>query len=220
MNKFTFFRCNEPMDSSTVNTIDGSRSMPMALIHQFYLLLKAHYFLFFSAFGTIYPILSITLRSRGLTTNEVSYMNMIIPFLVFFTNPLSGFLADHSRRFLSTFNILLGAVALLYFVMFFLPAVREDHIRGNIIDDDQGGHILNFCVSQDIATSCISRSECGCDYRAKCSLSDNRTIDFSIRPHSGDHDQHVNLNPTDCHIDYRIPLTRSYFLVFISILIS
>ncbi|CAF4468076.1 unnamed protein product, partial [Rotaria magnacalcarata] len=49
------------MLAPTTNVVSAS------FVHRHYILLKAHYFLFFSAFGILYPILNITLRSRGLS---------------------------------------------------------------------------------------------------------------------------------------------------------
>ena len=105
------------MESSSNNAVRSS------WIDRFHLLLKGHYFFFFSAFGTLYPILSITLRSRGLTTQEIALMNLIIPFLVFFSNPLIGFFADKSRRYVFVFNVILVLVTVLYSIMFQLPSI-------------------------------------------------------------------------------------------------
>ena len=45
-----------------------------------YLLLKAHYFLYYACCGAIGPTLNITLRHRGLTNVELSYINLVIAF--------------------------------------------------------------------------------------------------------------------------------------------
>ncbi|CAF4121725.1 unnamed protein product, partial [Adineta steineri] len=76
-----------------------------SLIHRYYLILKAHYFFSYASFAAFGPIMNIILRSRGLSDVEISYINLAIPFSVFFTNPLVGFLADHTRRFRLIFNI-------------------------------------------------------------------------------------------------------------------
>ena len=188
-------------------------SPPLTFLHRYHLLLKAHYFFFFSAFGMLYPILSITLRSRGLSTTEISYMNLIIPFLVFFTNPLMGFAADQSRRFRLTFNILLTIVTILYCVMFLLPSIKNSHIQGTIATDGQSGAVLKFCGSQEVATTCASRSECGCSYQANCTLFDGQKIPFVFFMNSNETRQQakaaVELNKrATCSIDYEVPVEK------------
>ena len=66
------------------------------------------------------PILNLILRGRGFTDSEISYINLVIPFLIFFTNPLFGYFADRDRRFRLTFNITLGLATILFVIMFFL----------------------------------------------------------------------------------------------------
>lgn len=188
-------------------------SSPLTFVHRYYLLLKAHYFLFFSAFGMLYPILSITLRSRGLSTTEISYMNMIIPFLVFFTNPLMGFAADQSRRFRLTFNLLLTIVTILYCIMFLLPSIKSNFIQGTAATYEQNRAVLKFCGSQEIATTCASRSECGCSYRANCTFSNDQQISFAFLMNSNETRQQpktsVELNKqATCSIDYEVPIDR------------
>src|SRR5271167_1960079 len=100
------------------NVVGSIPSIPF--IHRYYILLKGHYFLFFSAFGMLYPILNVTLRSRGLSNSEISYINLIIPFIVFFTNPLMGLTADHTRRYLLVFNLVLLITTIFYAIVFIL----------------------------------------------------------------------------------------------------
>ncbi|CAM4803430.1 unnamed protein product [Rotaria magnacalcarata] len=176
------------MLAPTVNVVRRRSSLPF--VHHFYILLKAHYFLYFSAFGILYPVMNITLRGRGLSTTELSYINIIIPFLVFFTNPLLGFIADHSRRYLSTFNIILVIITITFAVQFGLPSVKSRNIEAELVDmhyTDKSPYELNFCASQEVATKCASRSQCGCSYQANCTFHDsinaedfNQTQKFSL----------------------------------------
>lgn len=196
------------MLTPTANVVSASSNAPF--VHRHYLLLKAHYFLFFSAFGIIYPILNITLRSRGLSNSELAFINLIIPFLIFFTNPLVGFIADHSRRYLSTFNFILTTVTILYAIMFFLPVVKSRNIEANISYDDKSSPVLDFCAHQEVATKCSSRSECGCSYTSYCK-NDKFTYNFTftmsskdIRPATSDSNE-VTKTPT-CGIQYRVPI--------------
>ena len=182
-----------------------------SFLQRYYVFLKAHYFLFFSAFGILYPILNVTLRSRGLSDSELSYLNLIIPFLVFFSNPLSGFLADQTRRHLLVFNVILGAVTILYVLMFLVPPIQTHYIEGKIIPDEQfTSRILEFCANQEVATKCSSRSSCGCSYYAYCKA-DNLLFNFTFTMNSTHTRESVTdpivLNqPGGCESQYHIPV--------------
>ncbi|CAF2974102.1 unnamed protein product [Rotaria sp. Silwood2] len=198
------------MLAPTTNVVSASSSLPF--VHRYYVLLKAHYFLFFSAFGILYPILNITLRSRGLSNTEIAYTNLIIPFLVFFTNPLLGFVADHSRRYLLTFNCILVATTLLYSFMFILPAIKSHNIEATIAYDDTLGHVLDFCASQEVATKCSSRSECGCSYTSLCQKQ-KLPFNFSFTMSSKDTRQTLTSSIdmselSTCGIQYRVPVDK------------
>ncbi|CAF1277284.1 unnamed protein product [Rotaria sp. Silwood1] len=206
------------MLTPTVNVPRPTFSLPS--VHSYYILLKAHYFLFFSAFGIIYPILNITLRSRGLSNIELSYINIIIPFLVFFTNPLLGFIADHSRRYLFTFNFVLAIVTIVYAGIFILPTIKLYNIQANINNDKQYGYILNFCASQDVAIKCASRSQCGCSYQANCTLINSlnyehynqmKTFFFTFSMNSKSLNKEINneIHTDTCGIKYRIPVDHN-----------
>lgn len=199
------------MLAPTTNVVSASSSVPF--YHRYYVLLKAHYFLFFSAFGIIYPILSVTLRDRGLSNAEIAYTNLIIPFLVFFINPWIGFIADHTRRYLLTFNSILVVVISLYICMFLLSPISSDKIKANMVYDDRLGHVLDFCASQEAATQCSARSECGCAYTALC-VKQNVSFDFNFTMNAK-HTRHISVAPTDmshsdsCGLQYRVPVNQS-----------
>lgn len=155
------------MLAPTATAVHRKRTLPF--IHHHYVLLKAHYFLYFSAFGIIAPIMNLTLRSRGLSTVELSYINIIIPFLVFFTNPLLGYIADHTRRYLSTFNIVLVISIAVFSGIFMLPPVRSNLIRGTLhYDNHNNNFLLQFSGSPEVGRECALRSACGCSYNATC----------------------------------------------------
>lgn len=206
------------MESPSMLTPTANVARPSSpFIHRSYILLKAHYFLFFSAFGMVYPILNITLRGRGLSNTELSYINIIIPFLIFLTNPLLGFIADRSRRYLLTFSLVLVIATILYSIMFLLPSIKTNHIQANAIYDPQLGRVLNFCASQEVATKCSSRSECGCSYQANCTtineLRHKEYFNFSFSMNSNNTNKKIqgatNVNqPATCGIQYQVPVER------------
>ncbi len=139
-----------------------------SFVHRHYLLLKAHYFLSYASLSSFGPILNITLRDRGLSSLEISYINLVIPFLIFFTNPILGYLADHSRRFRSTFNITFGLGTILIIIMFYLPSIKTYHIQGELYQTKTMKYSMIFCANENFVTRCALQSECGCIYQAKC----------------------------------------------------
>ncbi|CAF1253487.1 unnamed protein product [Rotaria sordida] len=230
----------------TANVPRAISSPSLSFAHRFYILLKAHYFLFFSAFGILYPILNITLRNRehyflffsafgilypilnitlrnrGLSNIELSYINIIIPFIIFFTNPLIGFIADHSRRYILTFNFIVAINTIIYAIMFTLPTVKSRNIHADIYHNNQYGYSLNFCASQEVATQCASRSQCGCSYQAHCTLIDSldnrynnqmKTFVFTFSINSKDFSKEINYathmsEPETCGIKYRVSIDQ------------
>jgi MFS family permease len=184
--------------------------MDLSFIHHYHLLLKTHYFLFFSAFGALFPILNLTLRSHGLSNTEISFSNIILPFLVFFTSPLLGFIADKSRRFLLTFNIIFIISLLTLNMIFFLPFIQSHHIQADLHHFEQSKYVLKFCASQEVATKCSSRSNCGCVYQAFCQREKTR-FNFTFTMNSYDIKKEFNDNQlSQCGINYRILIDQNY----------
>ncbi|CAF0920899.1 unnamed protein product [Adineta ricciae] len=184
--------------------LPSSDKSQLPFLHRHHLLLKTHYFLFFSSFGIIFPILNLTLRSHGLSNTEISFSNFILPFLVFFTSPLIGVIADKSRRFILTFNLLLLLVILTMTTLFFLPRIRSHHIQANLHPGPSSSYLLDFCASQEVVSKCSSRSECGCTYQAHC-VAQNQTLNFSFTMNSYTTERHLYENEyVLCDINYQV----------------
>ncbi|CAF4224113.1 unnamed protein product, partial [Adineta steineri] len=197
-----------------------------SLIHRYYLILKAHYFFSYASFAAFGPIMNIILRSRGLSDVEISYINLAIPFSVFFTNPLVGFLADHTRRFRLIFNIALCLGTILFIIMFFLPSIKAYNIHGGLYQTDTMEYSLNFCANKQFATKCALKSQCGCIYQANCTslIMRKNNADMNISDKSFNFNftmnstyikqKHKNVSSTDdnehaiCEINYRVPIEK------------
>lgn len=182
-----------------------------SFIDRYNILLKLHYFLYFSSFGALYPIASITLRGRGLSDTEISYTNTIIPFIVFVTNPLFGFIADRSRRYKLTFCAVVTTCTILFAILFLLPSMKTQDIKADLAYDENGKAVLDFCASQEVATKCSSRSECGCAYQANCTTIDERnpleSFAFSFAMNSESIRKELDGKaPAVCGIQYRVPI--------------
>lgn len=186
--------------------LPSSDKSQLSFLHRHHLLLKTHYFLFFSSFGIIFPILNLTLRSHGLSNTEISFSNFILPFLVFFTSPLIGVIADKSRRFILTFNLLLILVILTMTTLFFLPHIQSHHIQANLHPGPSSSYLLDFCASQEVVSKCSSRSECGCAYQAHC-VTQNQTLNFTFTMNSYTTEKHSYENEHIlCDINYQVPV--------------
>jgi MFS family permease len=140
------------------NNIVSSKSF----IQRDYIVLKLHYFLSHSSLSSFSPVLDMILDHRGLSFLEISYINLLIPFLVFFTNPLFGYIADHTRRFRLIFNITFGLGTILFVIMFFFPSIKNSHIRGELHENKTMEYSMIFCANEEFARKCTLRSKCGC----------------------------------------------------------
>lgn len=184
-------------------------SPPESFIHRYNILLKLHYFLYFCSFGALYPIANITLRGRGLSDTEISYTNTIIPFLVFVTNPLLGFIADRSRRYKLTFCIVVTTCTILFGIMFLLPPMKTQHIKADLAYDENGKSVIDFCASQEVTSKCSSRSECGCSYRVNCTTLEEEHLSFPFSMNSASIQKQIDGHaPAVCGIQYRIPIAE------------
>ena len=184
----------------------------LSFVHRYQLVLKTHYFLYYSAYGVLFPIINLVLRSHGLSNMEISLSNIILPFLVFLTSPLIGFIADISRRILLTFNTLCIIAMLTSTTLFFLPYIKSQHIQADLLNTEQSKYVLDFCSSQEVVTKCSSRSECGCVYHSYCKT-ENLLFNFTFKMNSYDvkKDLQGNLR-SQCGINYRVPINETLLI--------
>ncbi|CAF1429957.1 unnamed protein product [Rotaria sordida] len=205
------------------NIVDEKNSL--SFINRYYIFLKAHYFFLYATFGSLLPILNITLRNRGLYDVEILYMNIIVPFIIFLTNPLLGLFVDRLRRFRLIFNIILILAAISLSIMFYLPSLKSYSIDGHIYKSDTMEYSLSFCSNKQFAVKCALRSKCGCTYQAFCTSLikiknnlDNKPIktfrfNFTIDSTYINNDyQNISLitnNTSQCLVNYLLPIDQT-----------
>ncbi|CAF3227411.1 unnamed protein product [Rotaria socialis] len=182
-------------------------SPKLSFIQRYHVILKAHYFLFFAGFGVVFPILNLTLRAHGLSNTEISLSNTILPFLIFVSSPLMGFIADKSRRFLLTFNILLFIVIGAFTILFSLSHIKSHKIQADLQRLKTSQYALDFCSSQEVVTQCSSRLECGCSYQAYCNA-DDLTFNFTMAQYSSIEHTLTDSLKSKCGIRYRVPIDK------------
>ncbi|CAF4002893.1 unnamed protein product, partial [Rotaria magnacalcarata] len=183
-------------------------SSKLSFIQRYHVILKTHYFLFFAGFGVVFPILNLTLRAHGLSNTEISLSNTILPFLVFVSSPLMGLIADKSRRFLLTFNILLFIVIAAFTILFSLPRIKSHKIQADLQRLKTSEYALDFCSSQEVVTQCSSRSECGCSYQAYCKAED-LSFNFTMAHYSPIEHTLTDSLKSKCGIRYRVPVDQN-----------
>ena len=148
-------------------------------LHRYQLPLKFHYFSYYFAFGSLYPMLSVILSGRGLSGTELGLINAVVPFLLFFTNPLAGFIADHSRRYLLVFNLALIISNVIYGSIFLLKPIERQPFTGILNVQDATYPSLDFCPSREFVTVCET-SKSICSYSANCKGADHPPIEFNF----------------------------------------
>ncbi|CAF1083226.1 unnamed protein product [Rotaria sp. Silwood1] len=206
------------------HAIDDKKSL--SLLNRYYIFLKCHYFFLYATFGSFVPVLNITLRNRALYDIEILYINLIIPFIVFITNPLLGLFVDRLRRFRLVFNIILILATISLTIMFYLPALKSYSIDGQIYKSDIMEYSLTFCSNKQFASKCALRAKCGCTYQAFCrslitiknNLNDNKpikTFRFNFTMDStyvNDDHQNVSLRTNEtsqCLVNYLLPIDQT-----------
>lgn len=112
----------------------------------------------------------------------------------------------------------MAITTILYSVMFLLPTITTHKIQGDIVHVPKLGNYLDFCASQEVATQCASRSQCGCSYQAQCHsmnrLNQKTHFNFTFSMNSNNalkemRDTSVASAPLTCGIQYRIPIDES-----------
>ena len=205
---------NDAIDNSPHGTIRHS-AKPLSLLTRYHIPLKLHYFFFFAGSGALYPILSITLGHRGLSNLEISCMSLIVPFLGFITNPCVGFIADRSRRVCLTFNAVLSFATTFYIMFFLMPSIKSHRIQAEMRRSQTLGRVLDVRTSDNVATTCASKIQCGCLYQAECTSLTTVTV-VNESKHFNVLDFNFTMNPTDrgreksnCGFHYEVPIENA-----------
>lgn len=203
-----------------------NKTEELSYINRNNILIKIHYFFLYSTFASILPILNILLRNRSLTDIEILYINIIIPFIVFITNPLFGLIIDRLRYFRLIFNIILLISTILLIIVFNLPSLKSYVIQGYIYKSDINEYSLSFCATKQFAYKCSLRSQCGCTYQAHCrSLIEiknnlnynepikkfrfNFTIDSTFINYDYNNVTLINNKTLKCLVNYHLPMDQN-----------
>ena len=83
-------------------------------------------FFFQSASMTVlYPYLNLHMKSLGISVQEVSVINAVIPILFIFTPPLAGFMAERIGNFRILLSVLTAMGGLFALLLLTIPPARD-----------------------------------------------------------------------------------------------
>lgn len=87
--------------------------------------IKAHYFFFFGAMGGVMPFMPVLAKNLGINSTAVGLVYTVLPFCVFFSKPLFGFVTDLLGNIRLIVLLLVGATSVGYFSVIFLPPIDK-----------------------------------------------------------------------------------------------
>ncbi|KAF8766472.1 major facilitator superfamily domain-containing protein 6-like [Argiope bruennichi] len=94
--------------------------------------IKAHYFFFFGAMGGVMPFMPVLAKNLGISSTAVGLVYTVLPFCVFFSKPLFGFITDLFRNIKLIVFLLVCATSVGYFSVIFLPPI--DNVKWTHVD--------------------------------------------------------------------------------------
>ncbi|CAL1274953.1 unnamed protein product [Larinioides sclopetarius] len=94
--------------------------------------IKAHYFFFFGAMGGVMPFLPVLAKNLGIPSTALGLVYTVLPFCVFFSKPLFGFITDLFRNIKLIVFLLVCVTSLGYFSVVFLSPI--DNVKWKHVD--------------------------------------------------------------------------------------
>ncbi|GFQ94549.1 hypothetical protein TNCT_67221 [Trichonephila clavata] len=88
--------------------------------------IKSHYFFFFGGIGGVMPFMPVVAKGLGINATAVGLIFTVLPFCVFFSKPLFGYVTDYFQNIKAVIFILVFVTALSYFLVIFLPSFEND----------------------------------------------------------------------------------------------
>ncbi|GBM03828.1 Major facilitator superfamily domain-containing protein 6-A [Araneus ventricosus] len=104
----------------------------LCLVNRRLLPIKAHYFFFFGAMGGVMPFMPVLAKNLGINSTAVGLVYTVLPFCVFFSKPLFGFITDLFRNIKLIVFLLVCATSVGYFSVIFLPHI--DNVKWTRVD--------------------------------------------------------------------------------------
>ncbi|GFU06638.1 hypothetical protein NPIL_401812, partial [Nephila pilipes] len=115
--------------------------------------IKSHYFFFFGGIAGVMPFMPVVAKGLGINATAVGFIFTVLPFCVFFSKPLFGYITDYFQNIKAVIFILVIVTALSYFSVIFLPPFES---KKNI-------HVQTQCQIESNSLSISTRA-----YDQKC----------------------------------------------------
>ncbi|GFQ94547.1 major facilitator superfamily domain-containing protein 6-B [Trichonephila clavata] len=115
--------------------------------------IKSHYFFFYGAMGAVMPFMPVLAKGLGINATAVGLVYTVLPFCVFLSNPLFGFITDYFQNIKVIIFILVSATAVSYWSVILLPSIDNTHWT----------HVKIHCQVQNNSFSILTN-----DYNQTC----------------------------------------------------
>ncbi|GFY69293.1 hypothetical protein TNIN_137231 [Trichonephila inaurata madagascariensis] len=163
--------------------------------------IKSHYFFFFGGIGGVMPFMPVVAKGLGINATAVGLIFTVLPFCVFFSKPLFGYVTDYFQNIKAVIFALVFVTALSYFLVIFLPSFENDiniHVNTRCLRENNSISIfthaydqkcLNDLHPQDVEgelvfETCDSNSSISLSGKVRIQQPGNESIDESLDSNS------------------------------------
>ncbi|GFT40483.1 hypothetical protein NPIL_596491 [Nephila pilipes] len=122
--------------------------------------IKSHYFFFYGAMGAVIPFMPVLAKGLGINATAVGLVYTVLPFCVFFSNLLFGFITDYFQNIKVIIFLLVSATAVSYWSVILLPSIDNTHWTHVQVQC----HVQNNSISiltNDYNRTCVNRTLIG-----------------------------------------------------------
>ncbi|XP_054712654.1 major facilitator superfamily domain-containing protein 6-like isoform X2 [Uloborus diversus] len=107
-----------------------------------YLPIKAHYFFLFGAMGGSVPFMPVVAKGLGINATAVGLIYTVLPFCVFLSKPLFGYITDYFQNIKLIMITLVTVTTLSFICVLFIPPLYVDvamstRVHANCVNDNE-----------------------------------------------------------------------------------
>lgn len=143
---------DEPDDrlETTVKQVQGQVHKGCYLVNKKLLPIKAFYFCFLAAVGSLLPFLTIYLKQLNLTTEETGIMYGCMPFFGFFIRPVICAVADRWRKHKLTLMLCSVLTGLFFLLVLVVPGrVKPELVVHSELNCNQYDSYFKDCITDE-----------------------------------------------------------------------
>ncbi|XP_015923811.2 major facilitator superfamily domain-containing protein 6 [Parasteatoda tepidariorum] len=121
--------------------------------------IKLHFFFFYGAMGGVVPYMPVYAKELGITATAVGFIFTLIPFCVFLSKPLFGYLTDYFRNIKVIVFILVVITSASFVAILFVPSVEKpDECHRS---EELSIHCNQSCKTQSNESCRVLYRKCG-----------------------------------------------------------